>query len=498
MTTLFVRFNIKYLLLMAAISTLLLIGYSSWHLGIDVSLLVLGLTPLICLILSYKGSQENIRLEKEIIALCEQMAKGELEGRITGIKPSLSTARIAHAINSALDQIEVYMRETSTLIMYHNKQQFYRPVFQNGIHGRFGIGLKQLQGSLTELEKGYWRGTQSKMQGEIAESKTSGLLENLKGVQKDLMAITGEMSDIEQRTAQAAKNAQDSKTAVKKVIESGHQVGSKISDLRSSSDELDRSSEEIAQVVGLISSIAEQTNLLALNAAIEAARAGEQGRGFAVVADEVRSLAENTKQATIKIEEIIQQVIKASQLISTNSQEIEELSSTSNALVAEFEDSFTNFSEVAQHTHQWVSHSSMVTNVSLTKVDHLLYMQRAYRALETGLESAEGKAVMVDENNCRFGKWLQLDDGGAQYKHLPSFSAISVPHHKVHHNVHGAVHSSAKNWRKDTKLQHQIVKSMKLAEEGSRVLMATLASLIEEKVKYEKGASLSKGEVSLF
>mgnify|MGYP000735947754 CR=1 FL=1 len=143
-------------------------------------------------------------------------------------------------------------------------------------------------------------------------SNQSSETEQVAAAMNEMAATVQEVANNAASAADAASNADnDAKSGKNIVIKTSQAIQQLADNVEHTAEvihQLDKDSENIGKVLDVIKGIAEQTNLLALNAAIEAARAGEQGRGFAVVADEVRTLAQRTQQSTAEIETMIERL----------------------------------------------------------------------------------------------------------------------------------------------------------------------------------------------
>ena len=351
------------------------------------------------------------------------------------------------------------------------KGDFEYQLTTKDMEGEFATAIEMVQKGIEAMRISYKQQELIKFNAEVRG--INDVQKGLRLIQSETADMINDMDEVFAVTKKTKELATNSMVTVEAILNQMQNLDNEIQETNISINSLNEMSSEITSIVGLIKDIAEQTNLLALNAAIEAARAGEHGRGFAVVADEVRKLAERTQKATSEINVSINSMKQETGAIVEKAEVMTSVSSEVSSAVTAFKEDMRMLQNDSEDTSLLTEDMKNRLFLTLVKIDHIIFKTRVYDIV---VENKPDEDI-ADEHHCRFGKWYD-NEGKANFGDKQSFINIAQPHTQVHR----AALENVGYLKPDRRLEmaERIVRNFKAMESASQQLFGLLDELKEE------------------
>ena len=266
----------------------------------------------------------------------------------------------------------------------------------------------------------------------------------------------------------------ESSQKLKTIVEDINALNNNASDINNVVSQLNTKAADIAQAVLTIDQIAFQTNILSLNAAVEAATAGEAGKGFAVVAQEVRNLAsrsaESAKEITDVVKSIQESVTLTNEKFGTMTKSIDLISTDTQS----YSTNINSVMDTSKDTFAGLGHITDRVFMSLAKLDHVIWKVNTYLSVA----KREPAFKFVDHKNCRLGKWYSEGLGKRYFSNTPSYSQLDRPHSVVHNGTHHVFDTIEKDGDLD---YDALINSFKEMEDASGDVFKLLDKILHER-----------------
>jgi methyl-accepting chemotaxis protein len=260
-------------------------------------------------------SQKDLSIQDEMLLLFEQVSDGFLDKRVHNIPPNSKFSPTADSVNKMVASLEKNLNHTIKMLdAYQNgdyAQQIDEDIYRGGELRKLSVGINKLQAELSNIfRKNLTHGLELKQNSNIL-NKNMDYLNNAVEQQVEVLDKTSlELDKITHKTEENTKTTQqmqNSSANVKNSVDNGNRLAQATVN---SMKEINSSTQAIYEAIEIIDQISFQTNILSLNAAVEAATAGEAGKGFAVVAQEVRNLANKSAEAAKEIKALVSNATK--------------------------------------------------------------------------------------------------------------------------------------------------------------------------------------------